>query len=106
MKPVLFAVLLTLNDREYHGYEIMKEVKNRTGGTSILGPGSLYRVLSEMLQLGLIKRSDGDGVEQESSDDRRRYYGITEFGVRAAAAEVARMRSLVELAEAGKLATP
>jgi len=64
-----------------------------------LEPGNLYRVLRRLLDAGLITPSeapDPDGTD----DDRRRYYVATPAGRATLRNEVARMRAVVELAEA------
>jgi hypothetical protein len=40
LKPHWFHVLLSLADREQHGYGIMQEVLDRTGGKVRLWPGT------------------------------------------------------------------
>jgi DNA-binding PadR family transcriptional regulator len=97
LTPALFHVLLSLADGEKHGYGIMKEVEERTGGSVRLGTGTLY---------GIIKRLLADGMIRESaagSDERRRAYRLTAFGRRVALAEAERLRDLVVSAHAKKL---
>ena len=100
-QPV-FHILLALADEERHGYGIMQEVKARTGGQVRLVPGTLYGAIKRLLERKLIAESD-ERPDPELSDERRRYYRITEFGQRVLAAEVARMASLVEQAQAKQL---
>lgn len=102
LRPVVFAILLILNEEERHGYGIMQEVPRRASGRSVLGPGTLYRTLKELQELGLIEPS-AHRPAAESDDERRRYYRITPFGKQVAAAEAARMAALVRDAEAGDL---
>jgi DNA-binding MarR family transcriptional regulator len=52
-----------------------------------------------MLELGLIEESDAR-PDPHLDDERRRYYRITPYGRKAAQAEAARMRELVQLAGA------
>ena len=58
----------------------------------------LRRLESQGLIEGL-----GRKAVSESDDRRRRYYRVTELGRKAAAAEAARMKSLVRQAEARRL---
>lgn len=104
LRPVVFAILLILNEQERHGYGIMQEVPKRASGRSVLGPGTLYRTLKELQGLGLIEPS-ARRPAADSDDERRRYYRITPFGKRVAAAEAARMAALVRDAEASDLLT-
>ena len=46
--PVDFLVLLTLADRELHGYGIVAEISDRTEGRMRLVPGNLYAVLQRL----------------------------------------------------------
>ena len=48
----MFHILLALADRERHGYDIMREVDERTEGKVQLGPGTLYGSIKRMLQAG------------------------------------------------------
>jgi len=94
--------LLSLADEERHGYGIMREVENRTGGAVRMGPGTLYGSIKRMLGDGLIEESD-ERPDPELDDQRRRYYRITDFGRRVAGAEAERLQSLVNTARARKL---
>jgi DNA-binding MarR family transcriptional regulator len=52
-----------------------------------------------MLEQGLIEEL-AESPDPSSTDERRRYYTLTRFGRRAAAAEVARLSALVQQARA------
>ena len=98
----MFHVLLALADKERHGYEIMREVQERTAGSVRLGPGTLYGSIKRMLSDGLIEESD-DRPDPELDDERRRYYRLSDFGYRVARAESQRLANLVSSARAKKL---
>ena len=102
LRPVIFEILLILNEEERHGYGLMQDVKQRTNGRSILGPGTLYRTLNEMQRLNLIEQSDRRPAP-DLDDERRRYYRLTAFGRQVAAAEAERMAALVVTARSGNL---
>jgi DNA-binding PadR family transcriptional regulator len=102
LTPAVLHILLALADEERHGYGIMKEVEDRTGGEVRLGPGTLYGAIKRMLAEGLIKESD-EHPDPELDDQRRRYYQVTDFGRRVAGAEAERLQSLVNTARARKL---
>ncbi len=102
LTPAVFHILLALADRERHGYGIMQEVSERTGGKVVLGPGTLYGTINRMLDAGLIEES-GERRDPELDDERRRYYRLTARGRRAAAAEAERLEELVRLARAKHL---
>ncbi len=98
LRTLVFDFLLLFNQEKRHGYGLMQQ-QNDKGGRQVLGPGTLYRTLREMQELGLIQPVGENG---EGAKDRR-YYCITPFGRQVAAAEAARMASLVGQAKEGRL---
>ncbi len=102
MRPVVFEILLLLNERDLHGYGIMTVLKERKQGRFILGPGTLYRTLKEMKGKGLIEPA-GRRAAEDADNERRLYYSITPFGRRVASAEARRMARLVRTADLGGL---
>lgn len=97
LTPVTLNVLLALADDERHGYGIMLEVRERTGGGMKLGPGTLYSSIKLLVAGGLVEES-GERPAPESDDERRRYYRLTDFGARVLAAEVGRLEAAVRAA--------
>jgi DNA-binding PadR family transcriptional regulator len=102
LKPVVFQVLLSLSDDERHGYAIVQDIAERSSARMQIEPGNLYRTLRFMLDEELIEESDRRPAP-EADDERRRYYRITKFGQRVAAAEAARLVELVADARARNL---
>ena len=100
LTPALFHVLLSLADGQKHGYAILKEVTERTGGKVELSTGTLYGIIKRLLADGLIKES------VLGSTDRRRAYRLTPFGRKVALAAAERHRELVMVAEIKKLFVP
>jgi DNA-binding PadR family transcriptional regulator len=94
-----FHILLALADRERHGYSITKEVEEETEGAVRLGPGTLYRMLKQLLDDGWIVEVE----RADETDPRRRYYRLTPRGRRVAQAEAARLANLVRLARTRRL---
>ena len=90
-----FYILLSLRDRERHGYDILKSVDALARGSLGLGPATLYTNLARMLDAGLIVEVDGNA---EGDDQRRRYYRLSGQGRRALAAEVKDMEHAVQVA--------
>ena len=79
LRPVEYHILVALGDGPRHGYAIMQEVEDRTGGRVRLLPGTLYATIKRMLSSGSIEECRAPaGVK--SRDERRRYYRLT--GVR------------------------
>jgi DNA-binding PadR family transcriptional regulator len=104
LPAAVFHILIALADRDRHGYAIMQDVSARTNGKVTLSAGTLYSSIRRMLEQGLIEELSGS-PEPENTDERRRYYGLTGFGRRVAAAEVERLESLVSQARANGLAS-
>ncbi len=96
LTPVVFEIALALGAGERHGYDIMQEVERRTDGRIVLHPGTLYRALSRLLELGLIEELDERPAGD--TDERRRYYRLTALGRGVARAEVERLASQVSAA--------
>ena len=83
-----FFVLTALADSPRHGYGIVGEVAELSGGRVTLKIGSLYGVLERLAAEGLIEPD-----REEAHDGRlRRYYRLTQDG-RHALAEEAELRA-------------
>src|SRR5215218_7665333 len=99
LPPATFHILVALAREDRHGYAIILDVEERTGGELRLSAGTLYRSIQRMLEQNLI-RETRDRPAPELDDERRRYYRITSFGETVARAEAQRMSSLVKMAKA------
>jgi DNA-binding PadR family transcriptional regulator len=91
-EPVLL-VLLSLAEQPRHGYAILQDVEQISGGRVKLSTGTLYGALSRLLEEEWIERFE----EKEVSRDRRTYR-LTSRGRRNLQMEVDRMRQLTKLA--------
>lgn len=85
MTETMFFILLSLQ-QEHHGYGIMQNVKQITGGRIILGAGTIYNSLSRLEKDGLIKTL--------SEDDRKKTYIATELGKKVLKTEAKRLVGL------------
>lgn len=94
--PSEFHILLALADAERHGYGIMAEVVERTGGRFRLGPGTLYTAIKRMLSRGWIEASVERPDPQD--DQRRRYYRLTSIGHQVLVEEAEYLAGIVRLA--------
>lgn len=99
-----FQILLALLDQDRHGHGIKLEVAERTGGTVVMGPGTLYTAIKRMQDRALIEQRAASPAGSDA-DERRRYYGITPFGIEVARAEAQRMRQLLDVAHEKRLLT-
>src|ERR1035441_5813352 len=86
LPAAVFHILIALADRDRHGYSIMQDVSARTEGKVRLSAGTLYSAVRRMLEQGLIEEL-AESPDPSSRDERRRYYRLTRFGRRTAAAE-------------------
>jgi DNA-binding PadR family transcriptional regulator len=96
LKTHWFHILLSLASGEQHGYGIMQEVLNRTGGKVRLWPATLYGSIKRLIEADLIEESD-ERPAPELDDARRRYYRLTALGRRALDAECERLQELVRM---------
>ncbi len=99
LTPAVFNILLALADGEKHGYAIMLEVEQRTGGLVKMGPGTLYGSIKRMLKAGLVTESV-ERPDPELDDQRRRYYHLTGMGERVLRTEAQRLHAQVVAAQA------
>ena len=98
LRPVETLILTMLATGDRHGYAIRQEIIDHTEGRIELEAGNLYRYLRRLEDDSLIEPSSRKPAASE--DPRRVYYRMTPLGRRVLAAEMQRMRALIELAEA------
>ncbi|NJL27302.1 MAG: helix-turn-helix transcriptional regulator [Thermoanaerobaculia bacterium] len=103
LTPAMFHVLVALADADKHGYQIMKETEERTGGEVALSAGTLYGLIKRLLEGGLIVEPRRLRIGE---DERRRTYQLTELGRRVVIAEAERLERSVALARAKRLLEP
>ena len=87
MTESMYYVLLALMDPN-HGYGLMNTIEEVSKGRLKMGPGTLYGVLSRMVEDKLIILKIDDG--------RRKTYEITKTGQEALLQEYHRLFSLVD----------
>jgi DNA-binding PadR family transcriptional regulator len=69
------AVLALLAEKPMHGYQIIHEIEERTGGAWKPSPGSVYPTLQLLADEGLISAEESNG---------RKTYSLTDEGKKAA----------------------
>jgi DNA-binding PadR family transcriptional regulator len=97
LTPAVLHILLSLATADRHGLGIAADVREFTGGRSVLGPGTLYGTIKRMLDVELIQDLDSPGGEDD--DPRRRYYRITDLGRRALELEMEGLASILGTAQ-------
>ncbi len=70
------AILLALADEPMHGYQIMQQLEQRSGGAWRPSPGSVYPTLQLLEDQGLIKGEEAEG---------KRVFSLTDAGAGEAA---------------------
>ncbi len=65
------SVLALLSEQPRHGYQIITEITERSGGAWTPSPGSVYPVLQQLQDEGLVRPEEADG---------RRVFHLTELG--------------------------
>jgi len=98
LTPLMFQILIALSGGDRHGYAILQEIEERTGGAFRIGAGTLYRAIKQLVDAGLM-----DEVEGEDGHSQRRTYRLTEAGRRRAAADARVFRHIADWAEEASL---
>lgn len=80
-----FYILLCLQ-KEAHGYSIVQQVEQLTGGEIRISPGTLYGSLSKMEKDGLIRFL--------REEEKRKIYSITDLGRQVLELETKRIERL------------
>jgi DNA-binding PadR family transcriptional regulator len=99
--PAFFFLLLTLVDGERHGYAMAQEVKEQSGGSIRLGPGSLYWSLNRLADVALIEEVASQGDVDPA--ERRRYYRLTPLGRQVLERETETLAKVLDFARAKRL---
>lgn len=86
----MFYLLLVLT-QPVHGYEIMKQVEEVSGGTLKMGAGTCYGLLARCQKEKLISMFNDDG--------KKKTYHITKLGQSLLEAEISSMKNNINRAE-------
>jgi DNA-binding PadR family transcriptional regulator len=86
-----FIVLALLTEQPRHGYELIKELEDRTGGAYRPSPGVIYPTLALLEDEGFIRPAAGDGGRKlyEATDTGREALEQNRAGVDALFARMA-----------------
>lgn len=90
LTEALFYILLAAR-KPVHGYGIIQEVADMTGGRVTLGPGTLYGAINSLLDRGWITL-----YSAEEGSRKKKEYLITDTGRAAFSIEWLRLQELVE----------
>lgn len=92
LTEAVFYILLSL-DEPLHGYGIMQNAETLSKGRVRLAAGTLYGALGTLAEKRWIKEM------RAPEGGRKREYQLTDEGRRVVAAEIARLRELLENGE-------
>jgi DNA-binding PadR family transcriptional regulator len=88
LRSVELHILLSVVDRPRHGYAILQEAEERTGGRPGFEIPTLYRALRRLRGDGLIETA---APPEPDPDERREYWAATDLGREVLGAELARL---------------
>jgi DNA-binding PadR family transcriptional regulator len=103
VKPTELLILTVLAAGDRHGYGIRQDVLDHTEGAVEIEAGNLYRHLRALEDDGFVTEAP---APRNETDERRIYYRLTPAGRRALAAEMQRLRALVQFAEKHGILAP
>lgn len=70
MSEAMYYILLALL-HPVHGYGVMQRVRELSGGRLVLGPGTLYGILTRMHTEGYIRLESAEGRRKSTPSPRR-----------------------------------
>ena len=104
LKPAELLVLTMLSAGERHGYGLRQDILQHTEGRVSIEAGNLYRMIRGLERDGLIEETDAKS--RTDDDERRIYYRLLPFGRRVLAAELLRLRALIDIGVENRVITP
>lgn len=93
-----YLVLLAVARGDAHGWELIRRIREITGGASNPSSGSLYLAMVRLGEAELIEEL-APPVDEAEDGRGRKYYGLTPWGRRVLEAESARLAALVREAK-------
>lgn len=99
MTEAVYYILLSLME-PLHGYGIMQNVEQLSGGRVKLAAGTLYGAINTLLEKGWIVAVAEDNFSEKGfpheKGNRKKEYLITEQGKEMLRSEIARLNELIE----------
>jgi PadR family transcriptional regulator PadR len=90
---VQLGILALLDEGRRYGFDIIEELRRRTGGYLDLKEGTLYPALHRLEKQGLLK---SEWVLSQAGGAPRKYYSITDEGRRSLAEARAEWQAMVK----------
>jgi len=92
-----YLIMLSLN-RPMHGYGVMQEVKELTGGVVCLGPGTMYGALTALQERRMIEPIESaEPVDGAGRGRQRKEYVLTALGREVLRLEQVRLQKLADI---------
>ncbi|MHB1958675.1 MAG: PadR family transcriptional regulator [Acidobacteriaceae bacterium] len=91
-EPIVL-ILTSLASKPRHGYALLKDIEQLSGGRVQLSTGTLYGALRRLLEGGWIER-----YAQEDTSRDKQAYRLTPTGKAQLHAEIERLRGLLQAA--------
>lgn len=89
-------LLALIGDTPRHGYDLIREIEERTGGAYVPSPGVVYPTLTMLADMGQIEERESEGA--------RKLYGITAAGAEHLKENIEQVALLMgRLAELGNM---
>ncbi len=105
LKPIELLVLTMLSNSERHGYGLRQDIVDHTAGRVALEAGNLYRHIRKLQNGGLVEETEPRPTGR-GDDERRIYYRLLPFGRQVLAAELDRLRALMQIVEGNRSPSP
>jgi DNA-binding PadR family transcriptional regulator len=89
------VILKLIEEAPRHGYDLIREIEERTGGAYAPSPGVIYPTLTLLGDMGLIEEAASEGTKKQ--------FAITEAGSAELAAKADEVKTLLDrLSQMGK----
>ena len=98
LKPAQHLILLILAEEPTYGVELLERLDTRSRGAIQLNAGSLYRVIAQLVDDGLIESVRSTPARGGDVGAPRKMYGVTGGGRDLLRAEAARQAEMLEMA--------
>ena len=97
LKPVNQLILLLLAESPTYGVELLARIDEQSQGAVRLNAGSLYRLIGQLLEEGLVEAVDAETPPGQQGAPRK-CYSVTSAGRESLAAEAQRQARLLDMA--------
>jgi DNA-binding PadR family transcriptional regulator len=85
------VLLALIDEKPRHGYELIKDLEAKFGGTYAPSPGSVYPTLTLLEELGHVRSTASEGTKRlvEITDEGRRYMADNQAALDSAMSRMA-----------------